>query len=362
MIGSVSGKRGYRVAQLSIGLVLVAALAGCTQDLPLPGSVTPPSAPSGVVDAGRDATASCEEIYDFRQENPQVVVALDRSASMWQKYNGSAFTRLEETQRTLRRLMATYHAAVHIGYVEFPASECPAGSSAACCASNVILPGRDTASAIQRRWDCTAGSACSEAESDAPASLALRNVRERFAMLDAAISSRHVFLLTDSEPACSGRQSMECSQSIAEAGLLWGNELVETEVYALADELRVNSCLQMVAGVRMDSANPSAFHMAVNPDTLTEQLEERLAALSRKACTFRLPSALRPPDYLVVSLGDGTTNMVVPQDRSNGWDFEPESVRRFTFHGPLCEALRTSQVEDVDVKVCTPERGKNRRR
>jgi hypothetical protein len=353
----------------TIAAGLAIALGGCTQELPLPAGASPPLGPSGmggasgVVDAGtrRDANAACEEVYDFRQENPQVVIALDRSASMWQKYGGSAFTRLEETQRALKSLLATYHAAVHIGYVEFPASECPGAGGGNCCAGSVISPGRDTGGAIQRRWDCSPGAACSETGTDAPLSMALRNVRERFAMLDTAISSRHVFLLTDSEPACDSRPGMECSNSIAEAGLLWGNGMIETDVFALSDELKSNGCLQSVAGVRVDSANPTNFHVTGNAEALADQLDERLAALSRKACTFRLASALRPPDYLVVSLGDGTTNTIVPQDRSNGWDFEPESVRRFTFHGQLCEALRTSQVVDVDVQVCTPNRDNSRR-
>jgi hypothetical protein len=111
----------------------------------------------------------------------------------------------------------------------------------------------------------------------------------------------------------------------------------------------------------VDSPNPTNFHLAANPETLAEQLDERLAALSRKACTFRLSSPLRPPDYLVVSTGDGTTSAIVPQDRTSGWDFETDSVRRFTFHGQLCEALRTSQGGDITVQVCTPNRGKSRR-
>ena len=105
------------------------------------------------------------------------------------------------------------------------------------------------------------------------------------------------------------------------------------------------------------------FHAAPTATALLEQLEEKLAALSRKACTFRLSSALRPPDSLVLYFGDGTSNMVVPHDplRSNGWEFEPDSVRRFTVYGPLCEALKTSQVADVDVEICTPNRGSSRR-
>jgi hypothetical protein len=136
---------------------------------------------------------------------------------------------------TIKNLLSTYHAAVHVGYVEFPASDCPNGSGG-CCASSVITPGRDTAATIQKRWDCVAGSVCRESGGDAPASMALRAARERFIQLDTAISSRHVFLLTDSEPTCQARPGTECGQAIAEAGLLWGNETVETDVYALSDD------------------------------------------------------------------------------------------------------------------------------
>jgi hypothetical protein len=139
---------------------------------------------------------------------------------------------------------------------------------------------------------------------------------------------------------------------------------VETDVFVLAEEAQSNSCLQSIAGVRLDSNGPSPYyHVAPTATVLLEQLEEKVAALSRKACTFRLASALRPPDSLVLSFGDGSTDMVVPHDplRSNGWEFEPDSVRRFTVYGPLCEALKTSQIADVDVEICTPDRGNARR-
>jgi hypothetical protein len=349
-----------RAGLLLLTAGFAAGVGSCTQDVSLP-----PSRVSATPDASPDtgpirdaASATCDEV-DFRQENPQVILALDRSASMWQKYNGSGFTRLEETQAAIKGLFGTYHAAVHVGYVEFP-SDCPSGGSG-CCASPVISPGRETGVMIQRRWDCAAGTVCRESGGDAPASMALRNARERFMQLDTAISSRHVFLITDSEPTCQTRPGTECSQAIAEAGLLWGNEMAETDVYALSDDLAASSCLQSIAGVRVDSNNPSNFHLAPSPEVLSDQLDERLAALSRKACTFRLSSPLRPPDFLVVSTGDGTTSAIVPQDRTSGWDFEPDSVRRFTIHGQLCEALRTSQPVDITVQVCTPNRGKSRR-
>ncbi len=359
-----------RLVLLAVGLG--AGPLGCVQDVALPPEVTPePDAglptPMGTPDAGarEDGAVSCEELFDFRQENPQVILALDRSASMWQKYGGSVLTRLEETQRTLRAVLATYHDAVHAGYLEFPSSDCSPGTGPGCCASPVISPGRDTIDPIQRRWGCVAQApTCSETEADAPTSSALRSARNRFADLDQSSSSRHVFLLTDSDPACSTRAGAECSQAITEAALLWGNETVETDVFVLAEEARANGCLQSIAGVRVDSNNPSPyFHVAPTSAALQDQLEEKLAALSRKACTFRLTSALRPPDYLVLYFGDGGSNIVVPHDplRGNGWEFEPDSVRRFTVYGPWCEALRTSQVADVDVEICTPGRGNSRR-
>jgi hypothetical protein len=358
-------------AQLALVLVgLGPAAAGCEKEIRLPADVTPvpdaaPPAAAGNLDAAprRDASVSCEEV-SFRQENPQVIVALDRSASMWQKYGGSVLTRLEETQRTLKSLLMTYHDAVHVGYVEFPAADCAAGAPPGCCASPVISPGRDAVDTIQRRWSCVGQTAsCSETEADAPVAAALRGARDRFADQDQPISSRHVFLLTDSEPACAARQGTECSQSITEAALLWGNETVETDVFVLSEEARANSCLQSIAGVRIDSNAPSPYyHVAPSPAVLLEQLEEKLAALSRKACTFRLPFGLRPPDSMVLSFGDGSTKMVVPHDplRSNGWEFEPDSVRRFTVYGPLCEALRTSQIADKNVEICTPNRNSRR--
>jgi Mg-chelatase subunit ChlD len=371
---------GQLVLRLTGAIVTAGGLlaaAGCTQDVKLPAEVTPPPPAAVEVDASpgtsapmpdagtrRDSAVTCDEVFDFRQESPQVVVALDRSASMWQKYGSAVTTRLEDAQQALRTLMATYHDAVHMGYVDFPAADCPAAATPGCCASQVISPGRDTGDAIQRRWSCGTQAACTETNGDAPMSAALRSARDRFADLDQPISSRHVFLLTDSEPTCGMRPGTECNQSITEAALLSGNENVETDVYVLAEELETSSCLQSIAGVRQDPNMPSPrYHVTPTPAALLEALDEKLATLSRKACTFRLSSPLRPPDFLVLYFGDGATNTVVPRDplRSNGWEFEPDSVRRLTVYGPLCEALRTSQVADVDVEICTPNRGNSRR-
>jgi hypothetical protein len=352
--------RAVLLAGLGTGVV------ACVRDIALPPDVPTFDGGAPVVAGPGDASvpATCEEIYDFKQENPQVIVALDRSASMWQKYDGSAFTRLEETQRTLKALLATYHDAVHIGYVEFPATDCATGSSAGCCASPVISPGEDTLEVIERRWRCDyQGATCQDYESDAPAAAALRNARQRFAGEDEPISSRYVFLLTDSEPSCGARPGTECGQSITETALLWGNETVTTDVFVLSEEAKASSCLKSIAGVRVDSSGPSPyFHSTPNPMALVAQLDEKLATLSQKACTFRLESPLRPPNFVSLYLADGTRNVPVPRDplRKDGWEFEEESLRRFTVHGPWCEALRTSQVRDVDVEICTPGRADGR--
>ena len=133
--------------RLEIGLLRATLLRSVWE---VSGSTTGSTADGGdpVSDAG--SPLSCRRTSSFNQENPQIILAVDRSASMMtEKPTGSTITRLAGLQQALVRLMRTYRPAIHFGYVEFPMSTCRDGST--CCAGSFLPPAPYPIDSIESR-------------------------------------------------------------------------------------------------------------------------------------------------------------------------------------------------------------------
>jgi hypothetical protein len=302
--------------------------------------------------AGADSYANCNDLDDVRQLTPQVVIALDRSASMGKKYGTSTQTRLQIVQETLRSLMKTYQASIDFGYVEFPVKENCAANT--CCASQIIPPNQRALAVIEKRWGCELGTpACSETTADSPVVEALRQARWYF--VDGRVGpTRHVALMTDGEPSCAfNKDHTDCSLALTQVSRMASESRVDTRVFGLAEELRSSSCLDMMAALGSQSppGQPTGTHrITTTGDQLYDELLRWFEPLSKEACTFRLPYQVPSNERLVV-LYEGKP---VPRDprREDGWELSTDSVRRVVFYGPACDRLRTAAVGNTEFSTC----------
>jgi hypothetical protein len=349
-------------------LAALLLVLGCRQEVPLP-VVTPADAgtradarvkPTWEYDAGSDvgadvappATASdageCNgnvRQVSLWQFHPQVILAVDRSASMTEKAASATTSRWQILQDALKPLLRTYRQAIHFGYVEFPgpAAEC---RHDACCWGNFLQP--SNSDAIEDKWTC-GQMACPPRSADSPAAAALYKSRQWFDDYEQSLGSRHVLLFTDGEPSCStAAAGKACEDANNEVAALHAQDRTTT-VFALDPALSTNRCMTDMA----DLGSEAPLHVTGERESLVAQLETFLKPLSAEACTFRLRDALTPSQRLALS-ADGDPIRRDPT-RTNGWEFDkPEDRSRLTVYGAWCDKLRASGLRvDTDAYVCT---------
>lgn len=381
-----SGGRRWRTSLLVAAVFC--AFGGCTEDLRLPGAVNEGGSggsggsggrssrtggsggetgeggsggrgngseerDAGMDLPGRETSAPCRYLSRVRQQTPQVIITLDRSASMWKKYGTSTITRLATVQNALRNVIKTYREAIHFGYLEFPVRDC----GEACCASEIIPPNPRTQQLIEKRWSCEfLPATCAQTMNDSPTAVGLKASRLFFAQEDPWHASRHVLLLTDGEPSCTARATENpCTMAVNEVGKLALEHKIFTRVFGLAEEVRGSACLDMMAtlGANTQAGQAATHSIAITPEQIYAELDHWLGALSKEACTFRLPSSFVAGQRLTVR----ADRKMIPQDtaRKEGWDYDvAEAPTRVTFYGSYCDQLRTAQVEETEFYSCGP--------
>jgi hypothetical protein len=370
---------------------VVLGVAGCTQEVALPVSAassvdnapdasvparwrhrdggerpTPDDvAPSNDADAAvteADASPwpdpdSCVMLdQPVRRHHAKLVIALDRSTSMFRK-TGGAPSRIEWTESVLHDLFTRYGNVIYFGYEEFPISgKAPECGGAACCAGGVVVPpAAGTQAQIEQRWACTNQPTwCHDNFSESPSYDALGNVA---AYYDTASSSdlgpgpRYVLLLTDHDPWCATVPAkMACPRAIAQIMALRAEfPAVKTLVFGLSMDVSMSLCLSEMAHVGLLGRGPNQFpshYVALTKDDLEQQLGDQLAGFAQSSCTFSLDQEIPAWHTLSVAL-DGR---LVPHDPDNGWDWD--SNVHFWLNGAACDQLLASANPDLAVADC----------
>ena len=344
-------------------LVAMAGLTACRQDVPLPVVSAPLDASSresrprpseeedaAVADSGQPAAesdaGSCNggvRQVSFRQFHAQVILAVDRSASMGDKPAGASSSRWQMVQNVLRSLMRTYHQAVYFGYVEFPALECRHG----VCCSGGFIPPSPSHGAIERKWTC-GQTTCPARSADSPAGFALYESRHHFETAEQSSGSRHVFLITDGEPSCGeGPNMAACDQATKEVAELVGQD-IRTTIFAMDPALKTSTCLSDLTAI----GSGGQLYTSADETALRDQLEAILSPLATESCSFRLREALLPPERLALRING--TSLLRDPSRKEGWEFDADDdMSHFTVYGSWCAKLRESEVYDIDAYVCS---------
>lgn len=307
----------------------------------------------GARDAGTERPAdggfslTCNTVrLSADQENPRVVIALDRSLSMLQPVTPGGASRLQMVQKALSAAFKAFSPSVHFGYEEFPV-QCSDGG---CCASEVVYPPSPNAvQAIEKRFRCEAEpSTCYKTASDSPSHLALHRCKEFFYISArnerGTPPPRYVLLITDDDPGCAATTST-CSRALDEIADL-GRVGVKTVVVGVSEELRTSGCLDRMAatGGAPREGSPS-HHLAPDETQLNQVLNEVLNKISIAACRFRFDAPVTS-DRLMVSVA----GQLVRRDpaRQDGWEVDSGSGgQSVTIFGPACDRLRRPPITSV---------------
>jgi hypothetical protein len=370
-------ERVRQVRRLTIALALAAALAGCRQTVILDPSADggQPTGAAGtggpVTDAGPDlrgpggfrfdagafdALANiCPngpiQLLQVVPRTPDVIVSVDRS--VWMQSWWGAETRLEAIQEQVRSLVQQYERAVHFGYQEFPSTSSACGGGQGCCAGAVTPPGQRNRNAINNVLQAcdNGGQGC--AQPQRPAADALAKVNKTFTSFSATNTgrNRYVVLVLGGDPTC-GEMGGEpgassCDQTKTEVQKL-NLAGIYTTVIGVGQEATTAACLGELA---LAGGLLNSVILAPTPSSLSTSLAGTVATMAEEACQL---DVLTPPaDTRSVNLI--FDNEIVPNDPSNGWEFDKNTSLKITVRGTWCTTLlRTSRVDLVS--GCLPQR------
>ena len=363
---------GLRRAHVALALL---AMAGCTQEIVLP--ISPAAAdepfdasplrrrdtlapspdaneedpiPDAALPSADAAIPACRALeHPVKQHHPKLIVALDRSASMFRKTGGAAQAPIQWVQDSLRSFMETYTDVIYFGYEEFPISPKAVECGQSCCASKV-MPAPVSVADIDGRWSCAGQPAwCKDTFSESPSYDALGRITDYYyGLADDVPGPRYVLLLTDHDPWCPGVTAAKaCQRTIEQTSMLRRLfPYVKTLVFGLSDLVSGSLCLSEVAhhgGLARDPNKFPSHYVALNAADFTKQLGEQLALMARDVCTFSV-------DQYVKSLAVSLDGVPVPHDGMDGWEWV--SDYRFQLNGRACDTMLTSTSVAIDVQQC----------
>jgi hypothetical protein len=279
---------------------------------------------------------------------PEVVVALDRSASMYARKGDKMW--IAWVKQALSAYLGSNEGAVAFGYEEFP-GRTTCDQTSACCASRVLVPPYlDSHGDIEQKWHCDAGAGgCIETRAESPSADALSRIRSYYENETDAATDRFVLLVTDGEPSCSIDPG-QCDDAGREASRLFSMSGVRTMVLPIGDEAKKSHCLEGVAVMGQTRAPGSIdFPAVADPSQLGKQLDRAMTPVMARACRFIVRDNVTNPDQLLVTVNW----MAVPRDQSHkdGWDFDASGAPEIQLYGPLCTKIKCNQVEHRAVKA-----------
>jgi hypothetical protein len=352
-----------------MAVVVTATLAaiGCTERVPLlsaeledadapeptPEDAAPPQPPPPPPMA-HDAAAE-PRCSDFTQnvrlefETPEVVIALDRSYSMFQHKPGD-----KSWWQTVKQELSTYiranEGAIMFGYEEFPGhAQCDPG--AGCCGSPVLVsPYLNSHWDIEKQWRCDGpADFCFETTVESPSGDALTRIRDFFDQETDPVSDRFVLLVTDGDPSCASNPD-ECDRAQHQANKLFSRGGVKTMVLGLGDDAMTSRCLGSVADMGQTSvAGVPGFAWTGDQNHLQDQIQKAMEPAADRACRYLMRSEVRNREKLSVV----ANFMPVPRDRTHkeGWDFDPTGAPEIQIYGSVCTKLKSNDIEHRAVRA-----------
>jgi hypothetical protein len=343
-------------------------LVGCTERVALLTAEFPDADDSGPpVDAGTPrpdamavAMASADagdgpRCSDFMQnvrlefETPEVIIALDRSYSMFQRLPGGK-SWWQASKEELATYIEANEGAIMFGYEEFPSRDsCDPGS--ACCGSPVIVaPSLNSHWDIEKQWHCDGpASFCYETSMDAPSGDALMQVRQFFDGEQDPVADRFVLLVTDGDPSC-GSNPDECDDAQRQANRMFSMGGIKTMVLGMGADAKASTCLDAISsmGQTAGSGMPR-FTLAGDPGQLQAQLRKAMAPAEDRACRYLIRADVKNRDKVSVTANFST----LPRDRTHkeGWDFDPPDAPEIQIYGSVCTKLKCNQIEHRAVRA-----------
>jgi len=330
----------------TIRLAVALSLAACRQTIVLDQHV---DGGGGGADSG---PALCPGApLDFTLESPEVIVALDRSLGMGNRFGDS--TLLAASRDAIAQHAMRYQKLIRFGYVEFPGAGNVCSPQAGCCASMVSLPSGNLAAfdLALHACDQDPSPGCSIAGYQRPMTSALASCALVFSSPPPDGIRRYVLLVSNGRPDCGTNQNSGCLDAQNAVNQLATNNVSTVVVAPGQLDSDTVDCLQQIA-VYGGANDPPYLHPASNPSELIAEISDITRAMAKDACQLELTTRIQDPDRAAVFWKD----MRIPRHRTDGWELTVNGYE-VALHGEWCEHLIDEGPADFALfPNCDPQR------
>jgi len=284
-----------------------------------------------------------ETEFDISPRQPNVLVLLDRSASMAVELEPGT-TRWDVAKDAVGELVSGFESEVRFGLAVFSAC-----TGLTCSPGFIVVePDQGTSAEIMSYLgDRGADFLCDATRAETSTGLTLYGFREEPAITDPS-RANYVVLLTD------GKESGPCQRVI-------DGQVVDGQGSARLLRAREVPAQTFVVGIDIDEPELDAIARAggtreavsaSDRETLTDAFGNIINQATN--CSFLLNEPPPDEDQLFVFFDD--SNEPVPNDPDIGWTYQPAG-QLLLFSGESCRQLREAEVTDVKVIYGCPDIG-----
>lgn len=318
---------------------------------PTPGSST---GTGGLPELSEDAqgTAGTEDCgrqyFDVEQKPADVLLVLDRSASMQDAPEGGSLPKWSIVLPALQEVISATGAVVNWGLKVFPLGEYAGACSQAGYPTGVAVEiAPNNAEAVNQAITLTTPNGDGTPTGDA--------INEAVAYLGSVADNnpKYILLATDGEPSCyatGADDDQERARPVAITAVTNAAAAgYHTFVVGIATE-KENATATLnslaIAGLEpRPDPNPLAtkYYLASTSGDLVAALNAITSVVA--TCLFPLGSVPPNPDHVGVFIGDER----VTKDPANGWDFTGTDMLTIKLYGTACDQVTSSGAGTVEV-------------
>jgi hypothetical protein len=301
--------------------------------------------------------------FDLERRAPQVLLLLDRSASMKDPPDEDAggAPKWDEIIPAVNDIVASTSSTVSWAFKVFPE-----GEDDACVAGSVTddvpvtFADSDDVSALEAKADevLAAIAATSDEGNGTPTGDAITASAAYLSTLTST-NRKFILLATDGEPSCAGTtEGQETARPYAtDAVTAAHNSGFDTFVVGVATTkmtatIALND-MAMAGGQPVPNTNPLAtkFYLGSNQAELAAAMNAITVLISD--CQF--PLTAEPPDPLNVGVSVSDTKVPPDLESQSGWNYTDDTNTVIEVYGEWCEQIKSSGANRVNIVFGCPD-------
>jgi hypothetical protein len=323
-----------------------------------------PSRPDGHVDDVRpDANTICaEQDFDIELLPPQLMILLDRSASMTDSLGTS--TKWQQAQPAIEHLVSTYQNQILFGFDAFPSSD---GLDSCAVTDPVVV---DVVDSYANNSSVTAAMWATTPEGGStPLYCGLNILSESTYAPNFAnpAATKYVVVVSDGIDLCGvgccraifPGFPVECSATIGQfedlAEDLANTHDIKTFVIGFADSSSDEVFEDQLNAIASHGGTPfNEFLLASNQTQLEEALDQIAGEVI--SCTYAIedPGEEADPDEVNVYFDNAAVGFDAGCANGAGWDWADASHSAILFCPEACDNLRSLEVDNIGITFGCP--------